>query len=687
MKNLILTFVFALGCALLVSGKAVELPKPVAGYATERTDIASVKKLSNITPAQKSKAEAEKKTFKASKAEYVTLPDGKTYLRLLDKKKRILLFTPEGKQIHTGSRADWSESISMIKVIGDDKNYYLELDVNDEELGAVKVVETTGGRYIASDYDAIYAYQVRDKTFFHTYSKKFTHSYGLHSTQKSTFLSSEKPYLHCDAIEGSTVTDKVNGFDITLPVKPKPECIVATDGKGVEVETLNEFGSTVYGNVYNLPNSGYKISCVLCKPVIKVSTTEATVMGKTKKGTQLEAVADDNSGSVNVFDPDGNKLVENCTRVVFSEPEQAIYYTKRDVFVKNMGVIHLVDSTLNIPAKFDNVKLVQNSEGKWLKLVNTKAFEPVEIYNPDTEYTREYRNEGEKHYSQGFYFFAYRDFLEMPLDSLTFQDCQLAVSAYTIAGNEHMEPVRKIVATYRQGIVPEGIGVSTSQNQIAIDLLEALWRGSYKSKTRINDITKRLVEIAPNDQKALAERLAGDAEMMSRDIYQLYSFDLKYAPDDCERVRLERERDRILAEQAAQQRAVEAAAEQARLNAERNQAIALAFLNGFSQVLQSSLSSHHKSAPAKSYSNSKATGKPSGGSSSASSSSDGDDGMHQIWVNERRAELKHEIDKSLKRLRNAEDNYAKNPTNAAKSAMESARRNYESYQQQYRDVK
>lgn len=570
------------------AAEVMTLPVPQSNYRTFTQPVTDAPRLNKPSDALKQAAKAYKEELKAKKVDIITLANGDTCLLAFDKTGQLAMRNTRNKNVSGFFSSPWSTALSVVKVIGDNKNYYYDGTVFlDETQPAVNVIKTVDGDVIADRYSAISAFEIDGNVYFQCYDDKhsFFNIRAAYPAKSLDYQLSDSPFYYVPASDATFATDTVNAIPITLTTGPHKAYFGTSGGgrvypdgsKGVKPNSANHY--------VTLMNTGYAVTAYQ-KPTVTVTRTTGIVDGEEKTGALLsiDPPATNTYINLNLYGPDGASILTSCKAIEFSEPEQMIYYEKQNNDGRTlMGAICLADTSLYLPAKFAYVRRAVNAEGNGVWLVSRKAFAPLEIYDPDADYTPVYRDKIEEYYNIGWY----DDVLDrlMGQKDLSYENLLLLLSAYTIYVNDRMPGIEKIIAQYREGVEPEGMNDSKSPNRSSLDM----FRAAYPFP-ELDGYCKQIVEKAPVQDKDIAKALAADAQATYKQADFLINEDLNNARREYGTIMAQRTINRIEAEAMAAQRAQEAAIREAQLRAERQQAIALTFINGLGNILQSTMS-------------------------------------------------------------------------------------------------
>lgn len=585
----------ALTVAVSSAAEVMTLPAPRINYRTFTQSVTAAPKVSNPFAAHKQMAKAYKDELKAKKVDIIKLANGDTCLLAINKNGLLAMRNTRGKNVGADFASPWATELNLVKVNGDDKNYYYDgiAVVSDEKPENLLFIKSADGNRLTYGYSALCAFRIDDEVYFNTFSGKYSffHIISANPGKSLPYQSSTTPYYYMSASDATTATDTVNGLPITLMTLPHGAYFGTVGGGRLYLDGSKSVAPRFANHYVNLENTGYSLTAYE-KPDITMAATTGIVDGEEKTGTLLSInpPASDAFMLIALYGPDGRELLTNCQSVDFSEPDQMVYYKKRNDDRRIlMGAMSLADTTLQLPPMFANVQRAVNAEGNGVWLVARKAFAPLEVYDPDADYTPVYRNKIEEDYNNRFYFNV-TSALSFPKEPLSYEDLLLGLSAYTIEITDLMPDVEKVVAQYRTGVEPEGMNDENSSNRRNIRLLELKYPIS-----ELDEYCRRVVAEAPQEDKATAQRVASEAQATYNKANHLVKEDLENARRDYDELMAQRRIDKAKADALAAQRAQEAAMREAQLRAERQQAIALAFLNGLSNIMQSTMSSPSRS--------------------------------------------------------------------------------------------
>lgn len=589
MKTLRLILIVAMTLGMLSANAhtVTVLPYLKSNYTTFSQSVSTVENDGKQAKIYKTDAEQFKKEVEAKKVKVATLADGRVYFVAFDKNKRIAMRSAEGKDIKLDYNQPWCTDIRISKIKGDDEHYYFELIGIHQSLGEFNIVRTTDGDYIMQDYKGLRAFKIGNNVYVQGWSPRYDFAYKIAGAYppKGSTVSSQQPIRYVEQSDAVVAKDTIGGYTINLPTYPRPSHFATVEGARWHLDGKEEYGNR-YGDIMMFKNSGYAISTFAQKPLKVSGSSDASI---SIRGEGLD--------QFDIYAPDRRLLAKDCSEAEFSETDQTLYFTKRDISGRQcVGAINLTDTLQSVPASFANVKCARNADGSLIWLVCRKAYEPLEIYEAGKDYTPVFRNKLEKDYNERNFFSVWQQIKCAKIDTLTFEDIRLGLSAYTLEGSQAMKPVKEIVSIYRQGREPKGMNDPHSTNSLSIGILNIV-HGSpiYCS---LDDLCSRMMSLAPAKEKASAQQIADAAKATDEEMGKLYYIELEEAKTDYKNMLEQRRLNQLAAEAEAKRRAIEAQQEQARLQAERNQAFAIAFLNGLSNILQNALSTPSKPARA-----------------------------------------------------------------------------------------
>ena len=659
-------------------------------------NILDYKPEKNLLDDQKEMAKRLKDKYKAKKAELILLDNDKYYYRLIFNNNKVMLCSEDGfqKAMPYPSSDAPANSISLIQIEGDNDYYFMtsydSMDYKSSGLVlngySTQSLFSPEGRSLCTDCVSARAVVLDGVKYISCTSlnpQKNIKEYKVSSPEvENLFCFSDTPIFYAPAVSDGTENLKgdIVKQDFNIRRNAHPACLISSR----EIIVLPEYKSTasMYLGV-PLGNSGWYIRC-MDKSKTKLEPSVVIYEGNTVSGQKITFNGQyENTDILDLFDFNGNNLLKRAVEISFSEPDDVIYYTKKDkdgnIFT---GAVCLQDTTVNIPAKFINASIIKGADGSYNRFVSLRPFEDMVVYDNNIEYDYVPSSNTEKYFVARRYYKSFtQDNKLNDADHFSEIDLKCKLTGYLISVSEALAHARKVQEKYLNGIEPVEL-----TDPISMEYQALLNIDLFSKKGRdLKLFCERYLEIVPDSRKDEVLQLVEKCKNLDTEMSKFQSDELPKAKETFAQIKLKQK-----LEQEELERQRQLVAERERLLQQQQQAAyAQAFLAGFANLLGNIINTAIAPAPSKvskgGYNVSSAP--VSSGGSRVSSSEPHDNTDHKIWVNNKRIDLERKLEKAYKQLEHATESYNKNPSATTKNLLESSKKYYEEIQRELRELK
>lgn len=631
-----------------------------------------------------------KKKYSAKKIFAETWPDGKLYYVLVDNKNKRSLLDSDFNQIKFTDYA--GKSFEWVAKIGQTSHNGVYYWMAAREPAYANGLYNLDGSVIIPDYavQTINPVYYNDNLFFEGTANN---NVLLSSPKKVVGVGTSIIYI--PKSENDYITLE-SGQKLFTPAHKDYFYIIQDKHRPILVDFDYETGNKkMIPNVTLLPGNGYYVQGYGDVSYSIEKTPRDNGDGTSNIYTEIRVnYSKAMANGIALYTTDGKLVADSCGYIEISAPDNVAYtyrYYPKPHILWRKGAVSLTDSTLKVPAKFNNVYFFNDNEGNKFPYVKKFAFSNQEAFDPEASYEvsvpdnmPEYKYEqaslkritSKRKYADVDDLLALLDiekmmqtdslpekFLDMYIISTSeyyssdfAKQTRLLEDYYNMIDPSTDSEIKYFITKDKNGVPNIGSNVIALIDKSVNNIKN--WKGSSELK----DSSK--IEIAVSNLRDIQSKLSHNYEITIPQAYNNYVNKI--------------EQKRIEAEKAA---AEKAAFEREQRQAQLASAVFSTIFNIGNSIAKSTARPHKRTAKS-SVSNS-----TSSRSGKADSSSNEDRRDRIAWLKREIIGLENKVRKAKESFEQAASNYANNGSWESERAMNSKKDTYEGLARQLNDYK